>query len=308
MSPRISRLARAARTEFDTAIEELLRALTPVLVEQSQTPHSVFEKLKKTFVHVVAQDSRMKTGRINHSQVAAQTGLTRTEVRRLLVSPSESDRKTNIGMDRGLRVVAGWRTDHRFQNARGLPRPLMLTGVPHSFADLVRLHSGDIPFRAVLAQLVSKGIAKRRGDSVVLCARPAKAGRLKPNAFSDGLPYATGILRTVAKPDAELAYAHRIELSIPSAFQEALITRRVVRDLSSTAAALEAMSRTSKDKDSSRTLKVTLVLTSEPKSAIHRRDSDVTRSIRTERKRRNNDKDQARDAIKPERLGNRRIR
>lgn len=297
MSPRPARLARNTRTEFDSAIEELLRALIPVLVNQSQTPHSVFEKLKKAFVVVVAKDSRMKTGRINHSQVAAQTGLTRTEVRRLLVSPSTTVRRTNIGMDRGLRVVAGWRTDRRFQNTRGLPRPLILSGVPHSFADLVRLHSGDIPFRAVLAQLISKGMARRRGDYVVLCDPPVAARRTKPNGFVDGLPYAAGILRTVARPDAELAYAHRIEISVPGEFQEALITRRIVRSLSSTAAALDALPRSENHKESSRALKVTLVLTSEPENSSFRTDSDVIRSKRSKRKRRTNDNDQARDAI-----------
>jgi hypothetical protein len=278
-------LDTSPRSEIDAALEELLRAATPALIEQGQTPHSVFELVKKTFVFAAARDSQMKTGRINHSKVAARTGLTRTEVRRLLTAASTHQRKTSIGMDRSVRVVAGWRSDRRFQNEQGMPRTLRISGGTGSFADLVRLHSGDIPVRALLAQLLAKGLARRIGDTVVLRKHPAETKRLDPNAFIDGSPYAAAILGAVAKTDAALTYAHRIELPVADKFQEVLITKKVVQGLSSTAAALDAVSRNSKDKETSRLLKVTLVLTSEPENTANRRERTAARPLRATRKR-----------------------
>jgi hypothetical protein len=73
--------------------------------------------------------------------------------------------------NRAARVVAGWVRDKDFSDAAGNPKALALQDGESpkraSFADLVRRFSGDIPFRAVLDELLRVGVVEKLGDSTV---------------------------------------------------------------------------------------------------------------------------------------------
>mgnify|MGYP007037753121 CR=1 FL=1 len=78
------------------------------------------------------------------------------------------------------RVIAGWRRDPEFADARGTPAALAFdTGTP-SFVDLVKRYGGrDVPGRAVLDELSRVGaVARLRDGRIRLVARayvPARA-------------------------------------------------------------------------------------------------------------------------------------
>jgi hypothetical protein len=62
-------------------------------------------------------------------------------------------------------VVAGWRRDRRYQDARGTPAVLSFEGRGPTFSELVRRYGkGDTPARAVLDELVRVGAATRARD------------------------------------------------------------------------------------------------------------------------------------------------
>ena len=109
--------------------------------------------------------SRLRNGRINHSRVAAQTGLTRAEVKRFLKYNAFSS--PVFGQTPVERVIEGWRTDRRFA-LRGQPKPLAIYGEKDSFEHLVRKFGGDVPHRAVLDELRRIGAVGGNRTSVSL--------------------------------------------------------------------------------------------------------------------------------------------
>jgi hypothetical protein len=260
-----ARRSPTSKKAIDESIADLLLSIVPMLVEEAQTPRSVSELVKRAFVLSSARDSLIKSsGRVNYSQVATQTGLTRAEVRRVLKREANAQPTSNIGMDRGLRVIAGWRSDRRFLDDQGRPRRLELSDGAGTFPDLVRLHSGDIPYRAVLDQLLKRGLATQRRGIVTLKNRKTPHGATRLHAFADAVPYVTAILDAVAKPGSALPYANRIEVPIPDSTHEVLLTKRVVSGLSSLAASVSAVASQSERSPASRLLRATLVLTAEP--------------------------------------------
>jgi hypothetical protein len=133
-------------------LQELLRELAFALLPRGMTPKTFGELSRSAFVQAAADRSRLRNGRINHSRVAAQTGLTRADVKRLLNRDmsAESLASPETPVEK---VINGWRCDPQFSNGRGTPRPLTITGKRPSFSALARKYAGDVPHRAVLDEL-----------------------------------------------------------------------------------------------------------------------------------------------------------
>jgi Family of unknown function (DUF6502) len=144
-------------------LNELIRELAFVLLTQGVTPRSFGELSRVAFVEAAATHSRLLNGRVNQSRVAAQTGLSRADVKRLLDRKRDefqiSHRPTPVG-----RVIEGWRTDRRFVDSKGLPKTLSTSG----FSRLTKKYGGDVPYRAVLGELERIHAVKVAGDQVQL--------------------------------------------------------------------------------------------------------------------------------------------
>jgi len=61
-------------------------------------------------------------------------------------------------------VLTAWTRDPDFTDARGEPQALDTQDTASGFAQLDRRHSGDVPVRAVLDELVRVGAVRRRED------------------------------------------------------------------------------------------------------------------------------------------------
>jgi len=134
---------------------------------------------KHTYVQVAASEFRIPGKKQSVSRIALLSGLTRKEVQRLLDAPAANDKDSEAGerYNRAARVVSGWVRDADFSDADGNPKVLALQDGPQnraSFAELVRRFSGDIPFRAVLDELLRVGVVEKLGDSTI---------RLKTRAY-----------------------------------------------------------------------------------------------------------------------------
>jgi hypothetical protein len=134
-----------------TALEHLLTELALVLLPRGMTPKRFAALARSAFVQAASDMSKLRNGRVNHSRVAAQTGLTRADVKRLLKYNMSGS--TNRGQTAVERVMDGWRADREFLNRGGSPGQLPISGARGSFARLVRKYGGDIPHRAVLDEL-----------------------------------------------------------------------------------------------------------------------------------------------------------
>jgi hypothetical protein len=154
------------------AVVRLLRPLVRLLLRYS-VPFSVFEELaKRAYVDVAMQDFEVPGKKSTISRASVLTGLTRKEVQRLLQAPEESLREASQGYNRAARVLTAWVREADFVYARGRPRALEFQG-PTGFSELVRRHSGDMPARAVLDELLRVGAVREREDGTLLPATRA---------------------------------------------------------------------------------------------------------------------------------------
>lgn len=239
--------------------------MAPVLVENGITAHQINEMAKDALVSEASARARMASGRVNHSKVAALTGLTRSEIRRRLLPDTDKSQMPSRALDRSARAVAGWLRDPTFHDARGKPKPLAIRGNTLSFADLVRRHSGDVPPRAVLETLKSRGIASMKNGYIRLKHAKIGATRADISAFLESAPYASGLLRSASKPGSRLGYAHQLSLYPQNATHELMLTDRAVAILATAISALSVYPETKATRDfasSARRLAITVTLVS----------------------------------------------
>lgn len=146
------------------AVLRLLRPLVRVLLRHG-IAFGAFEALaKQAYVDVALADFGLPGKRPSLSRVSILTGLTRKDVQRWARGEAEAaEALASERYNRAARVLAGWIRDPRFHDARGTPRPLPIDGDP-SFSELVRLHSGDMPARAVLDELLHVGAVAAQDD------------------------------------------------------------------------------------------------------------------------------------------------
>lgn len=167
-SPRRHRSEKSSPVSVRGAsiLQELLTELAFVLLPRGMTPKRFGELARSAFVQAAAEMSKLRNGKVNHSRVAAQTGLSRADVKRLLrsnVFDSVRPDQTPV-----RRVISGWRTDRKFGNRDGRPKRLRISGSSTSFTSLVKKYGGDVPHRAVLDELRRIGAVSGDEDSVRL--------------------------------------------------------------------------------------------------------------------------------------------
>ncbi len=126
---------------------------------------------KRAYIEVAASEFGIPGKKQSVSRIALLSGLTRKEVQRLLEAHTADDSDAGERYNRAARVVAGWVRDKDFADDAGHPRALTLQEGDStdraSFADLVRRFSGDIPFRAVLDELLRVGVVEKLADGAV---------------------------------------------------------------------------------------------------------------------------------------------
>jgi hypothetical protein len=181
-------------------LQNLLTELALVLLPRGMTPKWFSELARYAFVQAAADISRLRNGRVNHSRIAAQTGLTRADVKRLLKqSASESNKR---GLTAVERVIEGWGTDPEFAIRPGQSNQLWISGRRGSFAHLVKKYGGDVTHRAVLDELRRIG-AVHGSDGTVQLRRSLHVRQRNNFAFlSPLLPLLVDGLRLVSKRDA----------------------------------------------------------------------------------------------------------
>ena len=198
-------------TERGNAIlQQLLSELARVLLQCGMTPKRFGELARYAFVRTAADMSRLRNGRVNQSRIAAQTGLTRAEVKRTLSRDVIALVTEQAPLDK---VVKAWLTDRQF-GSPGRPRSLRVSGSRDSFAHLVRKYAGDIPHRAVLDELCRLGaVSSSRGR--VRLARSLHLQRRQDLAFlAPVMPALIDALR-VGVRDARTKSSSVYRLSLP---------------------------------------------------------------------------------------------
>lgn len=134
------------------AVTMLLKPLVHILLRNGVSYGDFAEMAKIAYVDVANDEFR--NGRsMTISRIAALTGLTRKEAKRLRELDRDSNADSYGRYNRAIRVISGWLSDTEFQDKNGLPSVLPMEGQSRSFSALVKKYSGDIPTRAMLTVL-----------------------------------------------------------------------------------------------------------------------------------------------------------
>lgn len=142
----------------------VLRPLARILLRHGMSCLEFEEISRWVFVDVSMHESEFALSNRNRpfkSRAAILTGLSRKEVMRLADLPPPEERGAIPSRNRAVRVVAGWMTHNDFVDDDGQPRELAVNKGQRSFADLVRLYSGDVPHRAILDELMQNGLVEK---------------------------------------------------------------------------------------------------------------------------------------------------
>jgi hypothetical protein len=209
-------------------LRELLRELALTLLPRGMTPKLFGELSRYAFVHAAAQISQRANGRVNHSRVAALTGLSRADVKRILLN---GDAISPIGRSEQMpieRVLHAWRIDRRFSDSRGNPKRLRVSGTSTSFAVLAKLYGGDVPHRAMLDELRRIGAVRRKGKDVVLTTVRVLRQRRRPASLSSVIPALIDGIRLAAacETSREPPSIYRLTIPVQSAVQVAIVRER----------------------------------------------------------------------------------
>ena len=153
------------------ALARILHSVFRIVLRNNMSFKAFLDIAKRAYVEVAANEFHIPGKKQSVSRIALLSGLTRKDVQRLLAAPPANDSDAGERYNRAARVVAGWVRDKDFSDATGNPKALSLqeSESPNqaSFADLVRRFSGDIPFRAVLDELLRVGVVEKLGDGTV---------------------------------------------------------------------------------------------------------------------------------------------
>lgn len=194
----------ALHQALDAAVLRLLRPLVRLLLRHA-VPFPVFAALaKRAYVEVAMTEFAIPDKRPTLSRASILTGLTRKDVQRLVGTPQPAADADSPRLNRAIRVLGAWARDADFVDAQGAPRPLEQDGAV-GFAALVRRHSGDMPARAVLDELLRVGAVRRRDDGRI---EPLAHGYVPRHSAVDKLHMlGTDVADLIATIDHNLAQA-----------------------------------------------------------------------------------------------------
>jgi len=137
-------------------VRKILTALIRILLRHGLA-YGDFDKIaRQCFVDVAYKDFSDPQKKQTVSNVSILTGLNRKEVKKLHELDDELKDVQSQKYNRCIRVIGGWLNDERYLNEDGLPEDLTFEG-KHSFAELVKNYSGDMPVIAMEKALTKSG-------------------------------------------------------------------------------------------------------------------------------------------------------
>lgn len=139
------------------ALRMMLKPLVKLLIAQGVTHYDFSEASKDVFVEMAIRHFE-EGERLNQSRVAVLTGLTRKEVKRVIVRAYTAE-VHGKGFSRPGRILLGWHSDPVFVGPYGIPLELPYDssdGEP-SFKALVKTYGSDMAPRQILDVLLGSG-------------------------------------------------------------------------------------------------------------------------------------------------------
>jgi hypothetical protein len=161
------------------AVLDLLRPLVRILLNHGVPFETFAELARAAYVDVAHREFAIPGKKQTDSRVSVLTGLSRKEVARLRELEWPQDAASASAYNRAARVVSAWVREHP-SDATASGAAILPLG---SLSDLIRRHSGDMPERAVVDELLRVGAIRLRapGEAELLQRHylPPGGGRRK---------------------------------------------------------------------------------------------------------------------------------
>jgi hypothetical protein len=136
------------------ALRQILKPLTEFVIDTGLSTRDIHTILRECAVRIVASRQLQVAKRINVSGISASTGISRSEISRIIKARSRVGRHADDHRQSTNRILAAWHDDPKYTNSNGQPAELRLYGRGATFDSLVKAHGRGIPTRAVLDELV----------------------------------------------------------------------------------------------------------------------------------------------------------
>jgi Family of unknown function (DUF6502) len=228
------------KVRFDSrnSLVEFLTEFAKYMLAAGVSVSQFQDAAQRAFLQAAATQARFGNSKVNQSAVAAMTGLTRTQIRLMLRARASA---ASHRESRAEKTVNGWLTDPGFTTAVGNARVLQRSGRGRSFAALARKYGGDVPPRALQAELLRQGFIKVNGTRIALSST---ARRTKEPTELSQLAAALALLitRTEASTGRRplRLISAKATYETPVAAGRVLLQRRVHQGLNAFVADVEA--------------------------------------------------------------------
>ncbi|MCL4780793.1 MAG: hypothetical protein KJ049_11415 [Gammaproteobacteria bacterium] len=170
----------SARQPLFAAILAVMRPIAATLLRFGVGYREFSDICKTAFVDAASEEFGVRGRQTNISRIAAMTGLTRKEVRRIKSLALVTTLPSAASYSAPAEVLHVWHADQRFCSETGTPHPLHFDSGPASFSVLVSSCAGDIPPGAIRAELKRVGAVIEDADGRLVVQRryyvPVDAG------------------------------------------------------------------------------------------------------------------------------------
>lgn len=166
------------------ALKNVADPLLELMFDAGITVHEFNYLFRDRAARMATMRVTRECGRNNKSRVAILTGLPRTEVTRILAT-DDSSVDNRLGQHAARRVLAAWYESSPYLTPAGDPAVLPIFGKRRSFEQLVSVHGGGIPVRAMLDELTQiDAVEQIDGKRVRAKSRLPILTGLTPNAIA----------------------------------------------------------------------------------------------------------------------------
>lgn len=148
------------------AIVRIIDPLLDLMFDAGVTVQELNQIVRERAVRNATRRVVRETGRESRARVAIATGVPRSEVAKILEHRDALSLK-HREQQPARRVLAAWYQDNQFLNDKGEPADLPIFGKRGSFEQLVALHSGGTPVRAMLDELSRVGAIEFLGEQYI---------------------------------------------------------------------------------------------------------------------------------------------
>ena len=153
------------QTALSISATKILRPLIRIMIRNGVSCGNFEEMVRKAYVDEAFALGHEQSNKTTVSSVSAQTGLSRKEVKRLKelenLNSGQNDQKYN----RAIRVISGWTNNEIFVDNTGQPKALRLDNEEASFANLVKMYSGDITPKAMFDDITITQTRKKINEN-----------------------------------------------------------------------------------------------------------------------------------------------